>query len=461
VTVELRTEERGLLAEFLSQYDPLIGDARTQRTFGGVVEGVIGAGSLCCARIAAFSPTLAAAGAAGEKRVRRMIQGESTKRSVLSEDALVGSLQGRAVQQLAGRDEVWVAVDMSDLRKPYARAMEALMEVRPLSGTGTVPGYRTITALGMGGGGRRGVLYHHLFSSQAAGFLSEPAETQTALASVQAALAGHAGAVTYLVDRGFDDDEVWGRIWANGDHLVCRVFHLERLVEAPGADGAWARAPLAAVAKRVRPVAEVRAEMLVRKRGQRRETRQDVAVRLAACPVRVPYRPPDAPRYPSARRQQEAWLVRVTLEDVEADPWWLLTDWPVEDAASALRVFRMYRQRWAAEDAFKFAKDALGWEDVQLMNLADVQTLSALGWVAAAFLYELGVGLDEPALQLLVRLAGGELRPTRPPGKAILTRGLRRLLDHFVTDAFLRRERAKGALPPQIAAFLRDYGQPP
>ena len=39
VTVELRTEERGLLAEFLSQDDPLIGDARTQRTFGGVVEG--------------------------------------------------------------------------------------------------------------------------------------------------------------------------------------------------------------------------------------------------------------------------------------------------------------------------------------------------------------------------------------------------------------------------------------
>lgn len=153
------------------------------------------------------------------------------------------------------------------------------------------------------------MLYHHLFSSQAAGFLSEPAETQAALASVQAALAAHPGEVTHLVDRGFDDDEVW--------------------------------------------------------------------------------------------------------------------------------------------------------EDVQLMGLADVQTLSALGWVAAAFLYELGVGLDGPAVRLLVRLAGGELRANRPPGKAVLTRGLRRLLDHFVTDAFLRRERGRGPLPPQIAAFLHDYAQPP
>ena len=240
----------------------------------------------------------------------------------------------------------------------------------------------------MGGGGRRGVLYHHLFSSRAEGFLSEPAETQAALASVQAALAAHPGEVTYLVDRGFDDDEVWGRIWAAEQHVVGRVFHFERLVEAPAADGAWGRMPLAAAAERVRPVAELAAQMLVRKRGQRRETRQDVAVRLAAGPVRVPYRPPDAPRYPSARQHKDAWLVRVEVLDVEADPWWLLTDWPVEDAAGALRVFRMYRQRWAAEDAFKFAKDALGWEDVQLMDLAEVQTLSALGWVAAAFLYD-------------------------------------------------------------------------
>lgn len=151
--MDLGVAGRSRLAAYLAQYDPLIGDARTRRTFGGVVEGVVGAGSLCCARIAAFSPTSAAAGAAGERRVRRMVRGETTKRSVLSEEALVGSLQGRAVQQLASSAEVWVAVDMSDLRKPYARAMEALMGVRPLSGTGTVPGYRTITALGAGGAG--------------------------------------------------------------------------------------------------------------------------------------------------------------------------------------------------------------------------------------------------------------------------------------------------------------------
>jgi hypothetical protein len=38
----------------------------------------------------------------------------------------------------------------------------------------------------------------------------------------------------------------------------------------------------------------------------------------------------------------------------ELEPWLLITDWPVTDAESTLRIFGMYRQRWAVEDSFKF-----------------------------------------------------------------------------------------------------------
>ncbi len=459
--MEVRTAERGRLAEDLAQDDPLIGDARTRRTFGGVAEGVIGAGRLCCARIAAVAPTLAAAGAAGEKRVRRMVGGASTARSALSEEALGGSRQGRAVRRLAGGGEIRVAVAMPDRRAPDARAVEALRAVRPLSGTGTVPGYRAIAALGMGGGGRRGGLSRHLFSSRAEGFLSAPAQTPAAGAAVRGALAGRPGAVADPLDRGFDDGEVRGRIGAGAGPPVRRVFRFGRRVAAPAADGAGARMPPAAAAERVRPAAGLAAELPVRTRGQRRETRQAVAVRLAAGPVRVPYRPPAAPRYPSAGQHQDARLVRVGVLDLEAAPWWSPTGWAVEDAAGARRVFRMDRQRGAAEDACTSATDVLGWQDVRLMDLAGVQTLSAPGWGAAAFPDEPGVGLDEPAGRLPVRLAGGELRAHRPPGEALLPRGRRRLLAFFVTDAFLRRERAHGPRPPQSAAFLRDSGQPP
>lgn len=67
-------------------------------------------------------------------------------------------LQGAAVERLAGAEEVWVALDTTDLRKPYATEMEALMEVRDLKKR-PVPGYRVLNALGMTPTAR-GLLYH-------------------------------------------------------------------------------------------------------------------------------------------------------------------------------------------------------------------------------------------------------------------------------------------------------------
>jgi hypothetical protein len=78
----------------------------------------------------------------------------------------------------------------------------------------------------------------------------------------------------------------------------------------------------------------------------------------------------------------------------------------------------------------------------------------APGWVATGFLYDLGVTLEWGEVRLLRRLGGGEERPNRPPGKIVLTRGLRRLLDHLATAAILADEERQHGLPPRIAAML-------
>ena len=75
--------------------------------------------------------------------------------------------------------------DGSDLRKPYAEMMPDLMQVKDLDGE-LVPGYRTLNMLGVTPK-RRGVLYHRLFSSTEADFISEPAEVQQALQTVHQA----------------------------------------------------------------------------------------------------------------------------------------------------------------------------------------------------------------------------------------------------------------------------------
>ena len=381
-----------------------------------------------------------------------MLHGETTTRSTLDPDTLIARLQARGVAQLRAEPAIWVLLDGSDLRKPHAQAMEHLQRVKRLSGEGTVPGYRTLNALGVGRQ-RRGLLYHRLFSSTAPGFKSESDEVQRALTSIGAALTPLGADVTYIMDSGFDDIAVAGAIWQQGHHAVWRVQHPDRLVR-PAPDQPLCH--LADLAPRLRPVAEVATELVVQRRGQPRPKLQRVTAQIASVPLVVDWQEDVRTQPDGTWHRQPLWLVEVRLADVAQAPWWLLTDRPVETAEQAVEIFTMYRQRWAVADAFKVGKTCLGWEDVQVLAYDAVRVLVALGWVAAGFLYELGVTLEWAEVRLLRRLGGGEDRPHRPVGKSVLMRGLRRLLDHLVTETILADEvRQHGQLPPRIAALLR------
>jgi hypothetical protein len=336
--------------------------------------------------------------------------------------------------------------------------MPDLMQVKDLDGS-LVPGYRTLNVLGVTPK-RRGILYHRLFSSQEADFVSEPAEVQQALTRVHQAIQDvpHWASVTWIMDRGLDDVAVWRTIWEQDEHLVVRVKHTDRLIEYQAEGGAWHEGDItrAQGALRLRTTAET--EMVTTRGRQVRPKAQMVKAEIRVCPLRLSYdgnvRRTGAP----ATRQKDLWLVEVRSLGTKLEPWQLLTDWRVTDADSALRIFRMYRQRWAVDDSFKFTKDCLGWEDVQLLDLTGIRTMVALSWVAAGFLYELGVTLEWPEVRLLAKLGGWEERTDRQPGKIVLTRGLHRMMDMLTTEAFLTAYvEEHGALPPRIAALLKGW----
>lgn len=380
-----------------------------------------------------------------------MLRGETTKRSTLNPEHLATVLQAHGAERLRGETDLWVILDGSDLRKPHATAMEHLQRVKRREGSGTVPGYCTLNAIGLGQAGRRGLLYHRLFSSAAPDFVSESAEERAAITAVAAAVAPLGADITWLLDAGFDDVALWSAIWGQGHHLLCRLQHRDRWV----ATRTGAPVQLQDLVPRLRPLARVEAEMVVQKTGQARPKLQPVTATVAAVPLRVGWRPGLRTKEEGEAQQQPCWLVEVRLEGVAQEPWWLLTDRPVETAEHAAAVFRMYCQRWAIEDAFKVAKTCLGWEEVQVLDYAAVRLLVALGWVAAGFLFDLGVTLEWAEVRLLRRLGGGEDRPNRPPGKIVLTRGLRRLLDYLALEAILAEAaRQEGGVPPRIATML-------
>ena len=451
------------LTSYVKQFDRLMGDQRTRQTFGEVVKGIIGAGSLICQQIAARSAQLSK-GKKGSQRVIRLATGESTQRSELDAEHLTARLREVAVEQLAQapEDELWLIADSSDLRKPYAEMMPYLMQVRDLDEQ-LVPGYRTLNVLGLTPG-RRGLLYHRLFSSQAPDFVSEPKEVQQALTTVSQALAplkAHKS-VTWLLDSGFDDVAAWRTIWEQDEHLVVRVYHTDRQISFQDQQGQWHQGTIAQATAHLRRLARVETSLRVKRGKQTRPKQQAVPVDLSACPVQVSYW--TNVRRPGGKGQlvsKAVWLVQVRVLGVDWEPWLLLTDWPVVDAQSITRIFGMYRQRWSVEDAFKFLKTALGWEEVQLLDWRGIRTLVALGWVAAGFLFDLGVSFEWAEVQLLAKLGGFEPHKDRLPGKRTLQRGLARLLEVLTTQALLADYAGPHqGLPPRIAAFLHGW-QPP
>lgn len=380
--------------------------------------------------------------------------GETGKRSDLTEARLREGLQAVAVEQMAGADEIWVALDSSDLRKPHAEQMEALMEVRDLDGN-LVPGYRVLNALGITPG-VRGLLYHRLFSSKEKGFKSESHEYRQAVRSVGAALSvvKETPEVTWLLDRAFDDRAFWGVVWEKEQHLVCRVRHLDRVIRAPDVLGRWRETKVERYGYRLPEVARVKTRLRVRLGKQRQAKKQSVTVLLYAGPMQVEYLVGRETKQKPQTKQ--VWLLRAQVLGT-SQRLWLTTDHPVKTAEDAQRVFQMYRMRWAVEDAFKFIKQSLGWEQVQVLALDKVRFLVAMAAVAAGFLFRWGVTLEWEAVQLLARAGGWIPKKGEKPGKIILSRGLGRLLDFLTMRALLKQYIDEhGQLPEQIAAFLPD-----
>ena len=313
---------RGPLAEYLADYRPLIGDRRTAVTFGEVVQGIIGAGSVVCERIAAQSAVLAAAQDGGQ-RVSRLARGESTQRSQLDAAHLTAQLRQRGVAQLTegSGDELWLIADGSDLRKPYAQALPALMQVRDLAGD-LVPGYRTLNVLGVMPQ-RRGVLYHRLFSSTETDFVSEPAEVQQALQTVSLAVAALKARLTvsWVLDSGFDDVAVWRTIWEQQERVVCRIKHPVRLVEYRVGADQWHAGDLNKAKERLRLVGTAQTTMVVQRGRQPYPKEQVVTVEIRACPVRLTYDANVRREGVGETRQQELWLVEVRLLGTKLEPW--------------------------------------------------------------------------------------------------------------------------------------------
>ena len=102
-----------------------------------------------------------------------------------------------------------------------------------------------------------------------------------------------------------------------------------------------------------------------------------VSIRFAGVQLEPPW------NHPSPRKQScWVWAVYVSekkpLQDVEPIDWMLLTNEPVDDFKSALRIIQWYQSRWVIEEWHRVLKEGCRLEASQLDDAADIERLAAL-----------------------------------------------------------------------------------
>lgn len=252
-----------------------------------------------------------------------------------------------------------LCLDLSDLRKEYAKKMEYLAKVRDGSTGELHDGYWLGDVVGAEVKGSEIVpLYQKLYSAEAQDFQSENAEILEAVDRVRKHTRGRG---IWAVDRGGDRKHLLEPLLERGERFVIRSTGKRTVVD---------RRRLKGSASEVGGRCRLRYAARVIKIEDGQEKIYEL--RYGAEPVRLP------------GREEKLWLVVVA--GFGQEPLLLLTNLEVaRDSESLWWIVEIYLTRWKIEETFRFLKQSYRLEDIRVLRYQRLQNLVVLVTAAAYF----------------------------------------------------------------------------
>lgn len=267
-----------------------------------------------------------------------------------------------------------IAVDLSDIQKPYARHMELLQRVRDGSTGERGPGYWVFEAVATDAQHHTLPLMTELFSTAERKFESQPQKVRQYLR----VLAPHVwGAAVWVFDRGFDGDSYLRIVDEFSLRWVVRQRG-DRHVEIGGRKQSVKELASQLVLKHATRVQTIR----------KRRTRQR-RVLFTFVPVHLP----DV-------TDRALGLVVCRREDV-TEPMMLLCAQVPEDAREAEAIVHAYARRWAAEDSIRGVKQLAHLENIRVLRYVALQRVVRLAGIAIAWMTVLMLTAKKTAQALL------------------------------------------------------------
>jgi hypothetical protein len=292
-----------------------------------------------------------------EKRLSRNLKAEELERELTPQLVRMGSQRVQSNTVLA--------LDLSDIRKEYARKMEYLAPVHDGS-TGEVhPGYWLCDVTGAEvNGSEITPLYQKLYSAEANDFRSENEEVLAAIDLVRSHTRGRG---IWTIDRGGDRKKLLEPLLDRSERFVIRSTGKRSVIDRHNLCGS-----VAEVAGRCR--LRHRARIIKIQDGQEKI----YELRYGAELIRLPGRP------------EKLWLV--VIAGFGQQPLMLLTNVPVaaRDSQSVWWIVQIYLTRWKIEETFRFVKQSYNLEDIRVMKYQRLKNLvvlvTAVAYFAATFL---------------------------------------------------------------------------
>ncbi len=418
------------LDDFLEPLARQLPERRLRRVARTAVEGILAASSPLVSQMArALAHTSEDTRSTAQQLYRFLWNKRFSHRHLL-----------RALYTIAQRtvaryqpDDLLVAVDPVNFEKPYTHELEGVstvMKSTPPSLTEEkrlTRGYPAITAT-IVNLPEPAISYARWFSYQTPDFVSENHEIRRALHTTRALFPGHR--LRFLGDAGLDDQKIFRWAAQGGSQFIIRAYHRDRLVEIynPRLDR-WEQEHLGDLADTV-PLPVHRQVVFTHAHRQR-----TADIRLGWFAVRLPV----------ARGMPLGVLV--AREEARDRDFVLLTNVPLEDAATAEEVYSQWRFRPQIEHLYRFDQErGLDVEDIQVHTLERMRRLFALVLLAALFVYHVQATWPASAACWLCDL-GGQLAPALPAGPYVLLAGIGMVFVAVTTIIFARHHPFPRASP--------------
>ena len=282
---------------------------------------------------------------------------------------LTESINGKLIAEGGKRiqQETVIALDLSDLDKPYAEKMEYLALVRDGStGERKSKGYWLMDVLGADVEGEDLVpLYGELYSQEANDFRSENSQILTAIDRVMEGI-GSKG--IWAIDRGGDRSRLLEGFLERKLRFVVRLVGDRDLILRDGRKKNSLKIAWGCHCPQQR-------ELRIKKDGETKKR----TISVGQMRVKLPF------------SEQPFFLV--VVKGFGEKPMMLLTDVLVK-AQEGMRILEIYLTRWKCEESYRFIKQAYNLEDVRVLGYTALRNMMVL--VQAIFYFvsaELGKNL--------------------------------------------------------------------